>query len=324
MESVKAFLSQFFDENGNLTPLYRQEGWELPPADSIFAATLTYKLLSLFTVYLFEAYLDHLQYVAYRERAFPKRLKKIVRKIDAKSASGARNLLLPRFKRTFQISQAYGVDRMRFLMAAQLFGFMESVVFVLSGFLPYMWDLSSSVYDGDESGTSLVFIGIISIIYYILYLPFDIYSTFQIEKKHGFNKATIGLFFKERVFVGFVVTLIFCPFLVLIMKVIKYAGDQFYIYIWALIVLFTTFTTTLATPIFKKHEPLEEGDLRDRIFKLAESISYPLTNVYVMDGSVRPSHSYAFIFGFGSNKRIALYDNLMSQYSDDEILGMLG
>ena len=72
-------------------------------------------------------------------------------------------------------------------------------------------------------------------------------------------------------------------------------------------------------PLFNKYEPLKEGELKDRIYALAGRLSYPLTKLYVMDGSKRSSHSNAFMFGFGSNKRIVLFDTLMEQVRDDEI-----
>jgi STE24 endopeptidase len=57
-------------------------------------------------------------------------------------------------------------------------------------------------------------------------------------------------------------------------------------------------------PLFNKYEPLPDGDLKTRIYQLADKLEYPLTNLFVMDGSKRSSHSNAFMFGFGKNKRI--------------------
>lgn len=57
---------------------------------------------------------------------------------------------------------------------------------------------------------------------------------------------------------------------------------------------------------------------------LASSINYPLTKLFIIDGSKRSSHSNAFMFGFGKNKRIVLFDTLMKQVTNDEILSILG
>jgi STE24 endopeptidase len=77
-------------------------------------------------------------------------------------------------------------------------------------------------------------------------------------------------------------------------------------------------------PLFNKYEPLDESDLKTKIYGLADKLSFPLTKLFVMDGSKRSSHSNAFMFGFGKNKRIVLYDTLMNQVSTDEILAILG
>merc|ERR1712232_235763 len=77
-------------------------------------------------------------------------------------------------------------------------------------------------------------------------------------------------------------------------------------------------------PLFNKYEPLEEGNLKKEIYALAEKLNYPLKKLFVMDGSKRSSHSNAFMFGFGRNKRIVLFDTLMNQVHDDEILAILG
>ena len=77
-------------------------------------------------------------------------------------------------------------------------------------------------------------------------------------------------------------------------------------------------------PLFNKYEPLEDGSLKKRIYELAGSLKFPLTKLFVMDGSKRSSHSNAFMFGFFNNKRIVLFDTLLQQVDEDEILAILG
>jgi len=105
-------------------------------------------------------------------------------------------------------------------------------------------------------------------------------------------------------------------------------GENFYIYMWAFMFCFSVFMMTIVPvvimPIFNKYEPLEEGTLKASIHELAGRISYPLKKLFVMDGSKRSSHSNAFMFGFGSNKRIVLFDTLLEQVSHKEILAILG
>ena len=76
-------------------------------------------------------------------------------------------------------------------------------------------------------------------------------------------------------------------------------------------------------PLFNKLEPLEPGSLRDGIESLAKTVGFPLRKLFVMDGSKRSSHSTAFLFGFGSNQSIVLFDTLIKQVKEKEILGIL-
>lgn len=107
------------------------------------------------------------------------------------------------------------------------------------------------------------------------------------------------------------------PFISLLLVIIQWGGTYFYFYVWIFMFLFSIIMMTLVPifimPLFNKYEPLSDGLLKERIFELAKQLSYPLTKLFVMDGSKRSSHSNAFMFGFGNNKRIVLFDTLMTQ-----------
>jgi STE24 endopeptidase len=222
-------------------------------------------------------------------------------------------------------------------MISSTFDTIESVVFLVIGFLPYMWDLSFSLgtkYFGwdneadNEIKISLIFLFLTTMVGMVTSLPFELYSTFQIEKKHGFNKQTLGLFFSDKVKTLLLTIVIGGPFVALLLRIIKMGGTYFYVYVWGFMFCFSVFMMTIVPvvimPLFNKYEPLEEGELKRRIFALAESLKYPLTKLFVMDGSKRSAHSNAFMFGFGNNKRIVLFDTLLSQVHEDEILAILG
>merc|ERR1712127_1182302 len=141
-------------------------------------------------------------------------------------------------------------------------------------------------------------------------LPFELYSTFRIEKKHGFNKMTPSLFVSDKIKGFFLTVLIGGPFIALLLKIIEMGGDKFYLYVWAFMFIFSIFMMTIyplvIMPMFNKYEPLPDGNLKTSIYALADRLKYPLTKLFVMDGSKRSSHSNAFMFGFGSNKRIVV------------------
>ena len=66
-------------------------------------------------------------------------------------------------------------------------------------------------------------------------------------------------------------------------------------------------------PLFDKFTLLPEGALRTSIEQLAARISFPLTKIYIVEGSKRSSHSNAYFYGFFKNKRIVLFDTLLAE-----------
>ncbi|GKY97462.1 hypothetical protein MPSEU_000704600 [Mayamaea pseudoterrestris] len=301
-------------------------------------------------VYAFEGYLDSRQKACYQKTEFPSELQKTVLKIDKErqpqtsksassddgSSSAESKALLPQLQAKFRNAQSYGLDKIQFGMIAHTWDTFESIAFLLLGFLPYAWDLSCRW--GERFGNwnerkhaiiiSLIFLAVTTVIGTVTALPFELYSTFQIERKHGFNKMTFGLFVMDKIKSLFLTALIGAPFVALLLYIIQVGGPYFYIYVWGFMFCFSVFMMTIVPvfimPLFNKYEPLADGSLKTRIYELAGQLKYPLTKLFVMDGSKRSSHSNAFMFGFGNNKRIVLFDTLLTQVTEDEVLAILG
>ena len=174
-----------------------------------------------------------------------------------------------------------------------------------------------------EPVTPLIFFGIIFIISDLLGTPFSLYQNFVIEARFGFNKMTIKTFFLDKI-KGYFLTIILGGMLLLIFIVLlTFLGTDFWWYFWIVITLFilgiNMLYTSLLLPLFNKLIPLEDGDLRSAIASFAEKVAFPLTNVFVMDGSKRSSKGNAFFSGLGKKKKVVLYDTLVSKHSVDEL-----
>eukprot|EP00533_Pseudo-nitzschia_delicatissima_P002388 CAMPEP_0116102462 /NCGR_PEP_ID=MMETSP0327-20121206/13362_1 /TAXON_ID=44447 /ORGANISM="Pseudo-nitzschia delicatissima, Strain B596" /LENGTH=494 /DNA_ID=CAMNT_0003594503 /DNA_START=51 /DNA_END=1535 /DNA_ORIENTATION=+ len=316
-------------DDGSFSPLMY---WSL-------AGTIAFTLL----VYVVEGHLDARQKRAYQITEFPEELERTVAKIDAQKketseddkTEGDDKSLLEQLQEKFKSSQTYGMDKINFGMIAGTYETFESIAFLLLGITPFLWDQSvrlGGTYLGiqtdEEIKITLVFLFLQSVIETIKSLPFELYKTFNIEKKHGFNKQTYGLFFSDKLKSFGLSCVIGGPFIALMLKIIKMGGESFYIYLWAFTFCFSVFMMTIVPvvimPLFNTYEPLKDGALKTSIFELAGQLNYPLKNLFVMDGSKRSSHSNAFMFGFGSNKRIVLFDTLLEQVKQSEILAILG
>jgi STE24 endopeptidase len=118
------------------------------------------------------------------------------------------------------------------------------------------------------------------------------------------------------------------PVMSAILWIINQGGKTFYIKLWAFLfafqlVMLFIYPTVLA-PLFNKFTPLEDSSLKAKIEELAASVQFPLTKVFVIDGSTRSAHSNAYFYGFFGNKRIVLFDTLLKQMVDTEIVAVLG
>ncbi len=172
----------------------------------------------------------------------------------------------------------------------------------------------------------LIFFGIIMIGNDIITTPFAYYKNFVIEERFGFNKMTVGTFIGDKVKGWLMTTIIGGGMLALIIWFYDIAGTNFWIYAWALVTFFSVFMNMfyakLIVPIFNKQTPLEPGSLRDKIEAYGNKVGFKLDKIFVIDGSKRSTKANAYFSGFGSEKRVTLFDTLINDLDEDEIVAV--
>jgi STE24 endopeptidase len=103
--------------------------------------------------------------------------------------------------------------------------------------------------------------------------------------------------------------------------------NNFWLYAWALVSVFSIFMnmfySKLIVPLFNKQTPLEEGALKNAIEAFSLKVGFKIDNIYVIDGSKRSTKANAYFSGFGSQKRITLYDTLINDLETEEIVAVL-
>ncbi len=175
--------------------------------------------------------------------------------------------------------------------------------------------------------SGLLYTGILLALKWIVSLPFTVYSTFVIEQKFGFNTITPALFITDLVKTIIISTILGGLLLVLILSFFEYAGSTAWLMCWAAAIVFLLAVQYIIPiwilPLFNKFTPLEQGELRQAIVQYADSIGFPLKNIFVMDGSKRSTKSNAFFTGFGKNRRVVLFDTLINEHSNDELVAVL-
>lgn len=206
------------------------------------------------------------------------------------------------------------------------FGFILSVSMLLFYGFAYV-DYIARELVTDERLVILVFFGLMFFAFDLLSLPFNIYDTFVIEEKFGFNKTTTKIFILDKLKSWLLSIVIGAPVLIAVFWFYKQTGEMFWIYTFLLFVsislFFLLFYSNLIVPLFNKQKPLEEGELKSAIKEFSNKAGFSLKDIYVIDGSKRSSKANAYFTGLGSKKRIVLYDTLINDLSVNEIVAVL-
>lgn len=174
---------------------------------------------------------------------------------------------------------------------------------------------------------ALIFFGALSLAADILGTPLSAYSTFVIEEKFGFNKTNIKTFILDKLKGWLLAFIIGGGLISLVIWIYETTGGFFWLYVWAVITVFSLFMTMfyseIIVPIFNKQTPLEKGELRDAIEAFSEKVGFKLKNIFVINGSKRSSKANAYFSGLGPKKRIVLYDTLINDHTTDELVAIL-
>ena len=224
-------------------------------------------------------------------------------------------------------SQQYKKENFRFELITSIFTYIIIIGILLNGILGYLDSFLRTLTFENELSLSLLFFASIYLINDLLKTPFQLYRIFVIEEKYGFNKMKISTFIFDKIkgyFISIVIgVLLITPLLVFIML---YPSD-FWIYFWVVISLFLIFInmfyTSLIVPLFNKLEVLEDGDLKEKLNSYANRVGFALSNIFVIDGSKRSTKANAYFSGFGKNKKVVLYDTLIKNHTNDELVAVL-
>ncbi|PNW26742.1 M48 family metallopeptidase [Formosa algae] len=226
----------------------------------------------------------------------------------------------------YKKSQRYKATNYKFGLITSGFSLVLTLAFLFLDGFEFVDNFARSLCD-NAIVIAIIFFGIIMMGSDILTTPFAYYQTFVIEEQFGFNKTTKTTFLIDKIKGWLMLALIGGGILALIIWFYDIAGKHFWLYAWALVAVFSLFLNMfyakLIVPLFNKQTPLENGSLREKISDYAKTVGFKLDNIFVIDGSKRSTKANAYFSGFGSEKRVTLYDTLINDLSEDEIVAVL-
>jgi STE24 endopeptidase len=157
--------------------------------------------------------------------------------------------------------------------------------------------------------------------------PLSLYRTFVIEARFGFNRTTWKLYLADFAKGIALAVLLGVPLLAVILWLMRQAGAAWWLYAWGIwfgfnLVLVWAYPAFIA-PWFNRFVPLTDAALKARVESIIARCGFSSRGVFVMDGSRRSSHGNAYFTGFGSNKRIVIFDTLIERLSPEQVEAVL-
>ncbi|EPR68428.1 M48 family metallopeptidase [Cyclobacterium qasimii] len=253
---------------------------------------------------------------------------KIINYLNVKKKMGPIPVTLQGFLDVDKLKESKAYQRAGYQFGLITGTFTFIITLILIGFGVFGWlDEWLRLYIQNPMLLTLAYFSIVFIGSDILSIPFDYYHTFKIENDFGFNNSTVKTFFLDKA-KGYLLSIIIGgALLATLLWLILELGHDFWWIFWIVASLFmllaNLFYAGLILPLFNKLTPLEEGELKDAITSYANSVDFSLKNVFVMDGSKRSSKANAFFSGFGKRKKVVLFDTLIKQHTQEELVAVL-
>jgi STE24 endopeptidase len=226
----------------------------------------------------------------------------------------------------YQKSQMYKRDNIRFSFITSSIGLLVMLLLFFLGVFGWYDDLIAGI-STNYIVHVLIFFGTFALFSDLLTTPFDLYSTFVLEERYGFNRTTVRTYILDKIKGWLIGAIMGGGLLALITWIYMLTGKWFWLIALGLVTLVSLFLmmfySNLIVPLFNKQTPLEEGSLREKIEEFAVKAGFKLDNIFVMDGSKRSSKANAYFTGLGPKKRIVLFDTLIEDLEEEEIVAVL-
>ena len=222
--------------------------------------------------------------------------------------------------------RTYTIDSASFGILSTLASQVFFLLLLLSGFLPWLAQtIQQPGWGGIVQG--LVFFAALSLLANLFQIPFDLYDTFIIENRYGFNTKTFRLWIADLL-KGLVLSALLGGILLgLFLSLATYGGRRWWLWAWGFVgafeLLMIWLYPVILAPIFNKFVPVDNPELVRRVEALMQKAGLRSQGVFKMDASRRSRHTNAYFTGLGKSKRIVLFDTLMDSHSPEEIEAVL-
>ncbi len=223
----------------------------------------------------------------------------------------------------------YTLAKLRLGIVSEAFGGAVLIGWTLLGGLAWLNGVVQDLVLARWGGMAyqLLLVGAVVLVGGLLDLPFDLYRTFRLEQRFGFNKTTLALYATDLLKSTLLGIAIGGPLLAAVLWIMQATGAHWWIWAWAALSAFQLLAMviypTVIAPMFNKFEPLADDALVGRVQSLMQRCGFRAKGFFVMDGSRRSAHANAYFTGFGAAKRVVFFDTLLKRLNGDEVEAVL-
>ncbi|MBM4321432.1 MAG: M48 family metallopeptidase [Deltaproteobacteria bacterium] len=226
----------------------------------------------------------------------------------------------------YRRAQEYTLARTRFGIFTATFDLAVLLIFWFGGGFGWL-DRLVCLLELPPIATGLLYAAALAAGMELLSLPFGFYYTFGIEERFGFNRTGLRTFVQDR-FKAYLLALVLGGGLLAgLLALLHGMGPHAWLWCWggytAFLLGLQYVAPTWLMPLFNRFTPLHDGELKEAILRYTGEVVFPVSGIFVIDGSRRSSKANAFFAGFGKNRRIALYDTLIGQHTVAELVAIL-
>lgn len=223
-------------------------------------------------------------------------------------------------------SDAYALagDKLGFIEDAV--GVVLTLLFLFGGIFPW-YDRQNLELAPGFVANGLLFFGLLLLLQLIVGIPFSLYRNFVLEEKFGFNKMSFRLWCVDTLKSLLVGAVLFVVLAGGALWLVQKAPQSWWLWVWGFwagMSLFLMYLSPyLIEPLFFKFSPLAKEGLEDGVRELLDKAGVKAGKVLQVDASRRSGHSNAYFTGIGKVKRVVLFDTLLEQLEDRELLAVL-
>ena len=223
----------------------------------------------------------------------------------------------------YTVAGNYAIEKERVSIASTFYDFVLFFMWIAFG----LNALDSTLTIQDGWLKAIVFVDLFIIINWVLGLPFELYTTFKLNKKYEFSNMTPALFVKDTIKSGILFLIFGSAVIAGIALIIENFPTWWiwgFVFIFAVIILINMLYPVIRDKFFDKFESLKDKKLEAKIEKLLDEVGFKSSGVFSVDASKRDNRLNAYFGGLGSTKRVVLFDTLVEKLTHDELLAVLG